>query len=240
MTRTQIIPRLGALILGLALAGCDVPTEVRPAPGPAPVQTSAPPTRLDADTAVRNFVTVVSDMEPVAERECRRRAPGQNCDFQIVVDDRRGQPPNAFQTLDRNGRPIVAFTLALIAEARNRDEIAFIMGHETAHHIAGHIPRAQQSAAAGAIVGGLAAAVLGTDVQTAQNLGASVGARRFSKDFELEADALGTIITARAGYDPVRGAAYFQRIPDPGNRFLGTHPPNADRIDIVRRTAAGL
>ena len=211
MKATQIIPRLGALIVGLALAGCDVPTETRPAPGPAPTQSSAPPARLDADTAVRNFVTVVSSMEPVAERECRRRAPSLNCDFQIVVDDRRGQPPNAFQTVDRSGRPVVAFTLALIAEVRNRDEIAFIMGHETAHHIAGHIPRAQQSAVAGAIVGGLAAAVLGTDVQTAQNLGATVGARRFSKDFELEADALGTIITARAGYDPVRGRGLFHK-----------------------------
>jgi Zn-dependent protease with chaperone function len=38
----------------------------------------------------------------------------------------------------------------------------------------------------------------------------------------------------------VRGAEYFNRVPDPGNRFLGTHPPNADRIRVVRQTAAGL
>ena len=38
-----------------------------------------------------------------------------------------------------------------------------------------------------------------------------------------------------AGYDPVRGAAYFTRIPDPGNKFLGTHPPNASRIETVRQ-----
>ncbi|MGB0799102.1 MAG: peptidase M48, partial [Planktomarina sp.] len=30
------------------------------------------------------------------------------------------------------------------------------------------------------------------------------------------------------------GAAYFTRIPDPGNRFLGTHPPNGARITTVR------
>jgi len=56
----------------------------------------------------------------------------------------------------------------------------------------------------------------------------------------LEADRLGTVITARAGFNPVRGAEFFNRIPDPGNRFLGTHPPNAARMEIVRRTAAGL
>jgi hypothetical protein len=30
------------------------------------------------------------------------------------------------------------------------------------------------------------------------------------------------------------GADYFMRIPEPGNRFFGTHPRNADRIAGVR------
>jgi predicted Zn-dependent protease len=67
-----------------------------------------------------------------------------------------------------------------------------------------------------------------------------VGARSYSKNFELEADALGTVITHNAGYNPVRGAEFFSQLPDPGNRFLGTHPPNAQRIETVRRVAAGL
>jgi len=79
-----------------------------------------------------------------------------------------------------------------------------------------------------------------TTVRSAEEIGASLGARTYSKDFELQADRLGTIITARAGYNPVRGAQFFNRIPDPGNRFLGTHPPNTSRMEIVRRTAAGL
>ena len=166
-----------------------------------------------------------------------------NCDFNIVVDDRPGQPPNAFQTLDKQGRPVVAFTLALIADARNEDELAFVLGHETAHHIAGHIARQQQNAVAGAVIfAGLATLSGGGSeaVRAAQRLGAEVGARSYSKDFELEADALGTVITARAGFDPLRGAEFFTRIPDPGDKFLGTHPPNASRIDVVRRTVAGL
>lgn len=74
----------------------------------------------------------------------------------------------------------------------------------------------------------------------ARELGAAVGARAYSKEFELEADALGARIAALAGYDPVKGAAYFQRIPDPGNEFLGTHPPNAARIAVVKAVAAAL
>jgi predicted Zn-dependent protease len=77
-------------------------------------------------------------------------------------------------------------------------------------------------------------------IRSAQELGATVGARTYSKEFELEADALGTVLAARAGFNPVRGAEFFNRIPDPGNRFLGSHPPNAERIAVVRRTAAGM
>jgi predicted Zn-dependent protease len=192
---------------------------------------------------VQQFLTVVQRVEPIAERECRARAPGSNCDFRIVVDDRPNQPVNAYQTLDRNGQPILAFTLPMIASVRNADELAFVMGHEAAHHIKGHIPRQQQSAAAGALILGGIAAVTGAGqgaVDQAARLGAGVGGRAFSKEFELEADALGTVIAHKSGYNPVRGVEFFSQIPDPGNRFLGTHPPNAQRIETVRRVASQL
>lgn len=230
------------------LAACDVtpiaPTSTTPPrTQPSQPQMSEQDARTRAGIAARQFVAVVQTVEPVAEQECRRRAPGANCDFQIVVDDRPGQAPNAFQTVDRSGRPILAFNLALIASVDNADELAFVMGHEAAHHVLGHLDRTQQNAAVGAVILSGLAALGGADqaaVQSAEQIGASLGARTYSKDFELEADQLGTVITARAGYNPVVGAQFFNRIPDPGNRFLGTHPPNAARMDIVRRTAAGL
>lgn len=222
------------------IAGCE------PVPMSGPLQQATPQSQranLSASQSARSFVRVVQTVEPIAERECRTRTSGVNCDFNIVVDDRTGQPANAYQTEDRAGRPVIAFTLALIAEARNEDELAFIMGHEAAHHIEGHIARQEQNAVAGAVIFAGLATLSGGDasaVQSAQRLGAQVGARTYSKDFELEADALGTVITARAGYNPLRGAEFFARIPDPGDKFLGTHPPNSSRLDTVRRTAAGL
>ena len=39
------------------------------------------------------------------------------------------EPPNAFQTLDAAGRPVLVFTVRLIAEVDNADEM---MGHEAA------------------------------------------------------------------------------------------------------------
>jgi len=115
------------------------------------------------------------------------------------------------------------------------------MSHEAAHHIRGHIARQQQNALAGAVIFSGLATLSGGDptaVQSAQELGAQVGARTYSKEFELEADELGTILTIKSGYDPIKGAQFFNRIPDPGDRFLGTHPPNAQRIAKVRQTAA--
>ncbi|MGR3377676.1 M48 family metallopeptidase [Salipiger abyssi] len=215
------------------LAACEV----------APVSSVPPdsPARQEAARATRQFVEVASTIEPVAEAECRRLTRGLNCDYLIVIDDRLDQEPNAFQTLDRHGRPIVAFNLALIASVENADELAFVMGHESAHHILGHLARVEEDAAMGALIFSGIAAMSGAnadEVRSAEEYGASIGARTFSKEYELEADELGTIITIQAGYDPVKGAAYFMRIPDPGDRFLGTHPPNAARIAIVRRTAA--
>lgn len=227
-------------ITALALASACTTTSI----APAPVQpASSPGPTLSPDQAARAFIQVVNTMEPVAERECRRRTSGTNCDFLIVVDDRPNQPPNAFQTRDESGRPIIAFTLALIADVRNRDELAFVMGHEAAHHILGHLDRQQQNAAAGALIfAGLATVTGGAnaDVQTAQEIGAFLGARSFSKEFELEADQLGTVITHRSGYDVLRGVEFFTRIPDPGNKFLGTHPPNAQRAQVVRATLAQI
>ena len=237
----MIMRAIVALGLIAGLSACEV-VPVAPT-GPAPVTAPSQPSSLDARASARSFVRVVNTLEPVAERECRARTQNVNCDFNIVVDDRPDQPANAYQTLDRQGRPIIAFTLALIADARNEDELAFVMGHEAAHHITGHIGRQQQNAVAGAVIFAGLATLSGGDasaVRSAQELGAQVGARSYSKEFELEADALGTVITKTAGYDPLRGAEFFTRIPDPGDKFLGTHPPNASRIDVVRRTAAGL
>ncbi len=245
----MICTRIAFISVVLAVAGCTVaPTAAPPPQAPGPAVASAEP-RVTARQAVDNFSAVVAQVEPVAEQQCRARTQNTNCDFLIQVDTRTDQPVNAFQTVTEDGQPLIVFTVALIADARNRDELAFVLGHEAAHHIAGHLTQMQQDAALGALAGSVLASVLTggaseavrqTAIDQAAQAGAFVGARTYSKANELEADALGTVIAARAGFDPVRGAAFFNRLPDPGDQFLGSHPPNADRIRVVREVAAGL
>lgn len=243
--------RGGALLLAacVLLAGC---LATAPA-GPSARQTPATPAVIPGSQSARvtdprvdparSFAEVVDHLSPVIRALCLREARDRGCDFRILVDTRPGLPPNAFQSLDEAGRPVITFTATLIAEARNADELAFVLGHEAAHHIAGHIPRARQTALAGALIAGTLAALGGADpgtIRSAQNVGAAVGARTYSKDFELEADRLGTVIAWRAGFNAERGAAFFGRLPDPGNRFLGSHPPNAARVEAVRQTLRRL
>lgn len=228
-----------SIAVSFVLGGCVATLPAPPPAAPTAAVAPAQPPRVAAET----FLSVVAQVEPVAERYCRSRGVAPNCDFRIVVDDRRGQPPNAFQTLDRRGRPVIGFTLTLIADARNADELAFVLGHEAAHHIAGHIPKRQDQALSGALLAGALAQASGLsaeEVRAAQNIGAEVAARSYSREFELEADALGAEIALLAGYDPVLGAGFFDRLPDPGDRFLGTHPPNAERKALVAATVRRL
>lgn len=236
----------GVALATVAAAGC-VPVIQAPPPvviAPEPAAMPMAPAPASAAEAARSFVAVMRRMEPAIEREClnRRRAP-ISCDFQFVVDDRTGQEPNAFQTVDAAGRPVIGFTLSLIAATRNGDEIAFVVGHEASHHILGHLDRKNASAQAGAVIlAGIATASGGgaAAVRTAQSLGAQLGARTYSKQWELEADYLGTIITTTAGFDPVNGAQFFMRIPDPGDRILGSHPSRAQRLERVNRAVSDL
>ena len=227
--------RIFVATVGLLLSGCVLVPNVqsgapaRPIPKPQAFQT--------------DFSVVIGNVEPTAERMCRSQTDGGSCDFQIVVDNRPGQPANAFQSIDGKGRPVLTFTTALIGQAHNDDELAFVLGHEAAHHILGHLTQKRDVALVGAVLGGLFAGLAGGGAQavdTAQNLGGLVGSRVYSKDFELEADALGARISMQTGYDALKGARFFTRIADPGDQFLGSHPPNRDRINVVRNVVSGV
>ena len=97
--------------------------------------------------AAENFDIAVSRVLPVAAARCSAIDPARSCDFQVIVDDRPGRAPNAFQSLGVDGDPVLTFTTALIAGARNPDEIALIVAHEAAHHIDRHLAQVNRKVA---------------------------------------------------------------------------------------------
>jgi predicted Zn-dependent protease len=185
-----------------------------------------------------SFEGIVARLAPVVRETCLAEDLVRNCNFRLYIADTDDGQANAFQSVDRLGRPYVILTPAFLDDARNADEIAFVLAHEAAHHIRNHLGLQRALSRQGAALMGAVAGAQGLDraeIREARRVGAFVGARRFSKDFELEADALGALMARKAGYDPLIGARYLRRIPDPGNVALGTHPSNAERLAEVRR-----
>ncbi len=185
-----------------------------------------------------HYRAVLARVEPIAEAECRARGVSQ-CDFAFLEDINPKAPVNAYQTREGN-QPVVIVTRSLLNEVKDPHQIAFIISHETSHHIRNHLPRQQQNIRAGALFGAIIASQLGIDVNDGAQFGGFVGSRSYSQNFELEADSLGTLIAHRSGYDPVKGIQFFARASDGRQSIFATHPPDAKRIENVERVAAGL
>ena len=124
-------------------------------------------------------------------------------------------------------------------------ELAAVIGHEIAHAVLRHgaeqVSRAQAQQLAIAGLGAIVASQT-EDEKTAQlavSLG-SLAAQGFvalphSRSMELEADDIGTIYMARAGFDPRAAVRLWKKMNGlkDGNgppTFLSTHPADAQRI----------
>jgi Zn-dependent protease with chaperone function len=135
----------------------------------------------------------------------------------------------------------------MIEAARNEGEVAGVMAHELSHvalrHGTAQATKAQKySILAG--VAGIAGAILGGPA-VGQIGQAAVGAYflKFSREYETEADILGSQIMARAGYDPRDLANMFRTLEQQGGGgggFLSDHPSPANRYARINQEAAML
>jgi len=125
--------------------------------------------------------------------------------------------------------------------------LAVVMGHEIAHAVARH---GDERMSQGLIVqtGGMAlSAALATKPETTRQLwmtafglGASVGViLPYSRLHENEADRLGLIFMAMAGYDPRMAVQFWERMSQQKKgsappEFLSTHPADDTRIQSIK------
>ena len=138
----------------------------------------------------------------------------------------------------------------LLPVAQDEAGLAVILGHEVAHAIAHHsAERQSQSTLLGVLGTGLAIAAgtqLGqssTDLlMQAYGLGAQVGVLLpFSRSQESEADEIGLILMAKAGYDPRAALGLWQRMAEAERgqgappEFLSTHPSYGTRVERIER-----
>jgi len=142
----------------------------------------------------------------------------------------------------------------ILRYTQNDTGLAVVLGHEVGHAIAGH-GNERMSQGLLAELGGTALAIaLSTQPQVTQSLfmtaygaGTSVGVLLpYSRLQESEADHIGLILMARAGYDPRQAIPFWQRMAQQEGRqqppeFMSTHPATQTRMaDIARELPEAL
>jgi predicted Zn-dependent protease len=139
----------------------------------------------------------------------------------------------------------IAFYSGILSKLQlDDDEVAMIMGHEVAHALLEHARErmGKTMATRGAIELGSALFGLGGLGRTAADMGGQLLTLRFSRDDESQADALGLVLAARAGYRPQAGITLWQKMLAANKgappQWLSTHPSGDSRIrDMQSRMA---
>jgi predicted Zn-dependent protease len=145
------------------------------------------------------------------------------------------------------GGKIAVYT-GLLPVTQNEDALAVVMGHEVAHAIAEH-GRQRMSQGLLQQFGGVALSVAVSSkpaetqalFMSAYGLGSQAGVLLpFSRSNELEADKLGLIYSALAGYNPKEAVPLWNRMAAANNgqkppEWLSTHPAEETRIAQIEK-----
>jgi predicted Zn-dependent protease len=155
-----------------------------------------------------------------------------------VIDD--PEMANAFVV---PGGKVAVYT-GIFPVARDEEGLAVILGHEVAHALARHAAeRMSQDRLIQLVGAGLSVAGSNPRVMAALGLGASVGIiLPFGRSQELEADRVGLILMAKAGYDPRAALKVWERMrkQEKGGKrgsppeFFSTHPGYESRTQKLR------
>lgn len=146
------------------------------------------------------------------------------------------------------GGKVVVYT-GILPVTKTETGLAVVVGHEVAHAVARH-GNERMSQLLIAQLGGMALSeALKKKPEktrelwmTAYGVGAQLGAiLPYSRLHEKEADRLGLIFMAMAGYDPNEAVAFWQRMAQMKGgaappEFLSTHPSDETRIREIRRS----
>lgn len=128
--------------------------------------------------------------------------------------------------------------------------LAAVMGHEVAHALANHGQQrmsANQIEQLGAVAGNIALAnkpEYQNIFNTAYGVGSAVGVMLpFNRSHETEADQIGLLLMAIAGYEPMAAAELWERMQAQEKgappEFLSTHPSSTTRISNIKSWASG-
>lgn len=168
------------------------------------------------------------------------RQKPQEMDWQLSVV--RSKECNAFCL---PGGKIVVYT-GIIPVAETDAGLATVIGHEIAHALAHHgAERMAQQQMVQIGASSIGASVGGDDpekyrqVMMVLNAGAKFGILAYGRGHESEADHMGLLLMAAAGYDPSESVKFWQRMQEVNKggsplEFLSTHPSHETRVQQLK------
>lgn len=143
------------------------------------------------------------------------------------------------------GGKVVVYS-GIMPLVQNEAGLAVVMGHEIAHAIARHSNERMSQALAAQMGGEALSVALSTKPAATQNLfgalygvGSQLGTLAYSRKQESEADHMGLIFMAMAGYNPNEATNFWQRMMNAskGNKppeLLSSHPSDQRRVSQIR------
>lgn len=171
----------------------------------------------------------------MAEKGLSSQLNGFKWEFNVIDD-----PKTANAWCMPGGK--VAFYTGILPICKDEAGVAVVMGHEVAHAIANHgRERMSQGLLANGLLGTVSGA-MGQDptltqqvFMQAMGMGTQIGMLTFSRQHESEADRIGLIFMAIAGYDPHEAPKFWTRMTESSGgqqppEWMSTHPSHETRI----------
>ena len=246
------------LVAGTGLVGC----ETNPYTGRSQLLMTSMNQEMQMGAQAYNQVKTDPKMRP--SQDPREVEPVKRVAARIVEAAKRSkyaQLAQQFQwevTVIKDDKTANAFALpggkmavytGIFPMAKTEAGLAAVMGHEVVHALARHgAERMSQGQATNIGLKVIGAAIgisggnpmLGQATMAALGAGAQVGVLLpFSRKHESEADYVGILLAADAGYDPRESVALWERMGQASggggqSEFLSTHPSNDTRIDQLK------
>ncbi len=162
-----------------------------------------------------------------------KRVEGFNWEFNLVEDP-------SVNAWCMPGGKVVVYT-GILPITQDEAGLAVVMGHEIAHAIARHGNERMSTNILAQVGLTTLNAVLEQKPQlandmilTAAGVGTQLGLLKFSRNHESEADKMGLVFMAMAGYNPETAPKFWERMSAAGGeappQFLSTHPSHETRI----------
>lgn len=243
--RPSLLVALGLIVLVVAPSGC----ETVPYTGRRQIQLVSPDEEAQMGVQSYKEITGKATLSTDAQTNAMVQRVGSRIaavtdlkyqwEFRLIADDKQA---NAFAL---PGGKVAVYT-GILPITRDEPGLAAVLGHEIGHVLARHggerLSQQMGVQTVTQVLAGMASSNPATVqlVSAALGAGASVGVLLpWSRQQESEADHLGLILMAKAGYDPHNALELWKRMQDAakGQRpaeWLSTHPSEETRIEQIQ------